>query len=85
MPIIYSDIFADTKKARLDIEESKEAYKLRKINSGFCNTCYEGSWEMLNAYLRGDITKYELQRMQIGRTEGVIEVLDQIKDHYFII
>ena len=85
MPIIYSDIFADTKKARLDIEESKEAYKLRKINSGFCNTCYEGSWAMLNAYLRGDITKYELQRMQIGRTEGVIEVLDQIKDHYFII
>lgn len=80
VPLIHSSISQETKKAREELEEAREEYKERKVISGFCNTCYEGAWEMLNAYLQGAISKEELRRMQIGRTQGVIEVLDRIKE-----
>lgn len=79
IPVIHSTISAETEKARADLEAAKADYQKREVNSGFCHTCYEGAWEMLNAYLQGTISKSELQSMQIGRTPGVFEVLDQIK------
>lgn len=88
VPIISSTIYEETEKARADIERAREEYKDRKVNTGFCNTCYEGGWEIINAYLQGTISKEELKRMQIGRIPSVIEVLDQIqvrvsKDSYY--
>lgn len=80
VPIINSSIHEKTEKVRDDIEKAKEVYKDREVYSGFCHTCFEGAWEMLNAYLQGTISKSELQRMQIGKTPNVIGVLDQIKE-----
>jgi len=83
IPVISSTIHEETEKARASIEKAKEEYKDRKVNSGFCHTCYEGGWEILNAYLQGTINKNELQRMQIGKTPSVLEVLEQIKERVY--
>ena len=87
VPVIHTSIQEETQKAKDTLKTVRQEYKERKVVSGFCNTCYEGAWEMLNAYFYGDIKKEELGKMRIGQSKGVIDVLEQIKetvsDDYF--
>ncbi len=80
IPFIYGSIEDNVETARDKILNEKMEYRKRKFNSGFCRTCYEGACEMLNAYLEGNISTDELQRMQIGKIPDVVDYLNQIKN-----
>jgi len=80
VPVIHASIQEETQNIKHSLEAAKQEYKERKVVSGFCNTCYEGAWEMLSAYLYGDIKKEELEKMRIGQSKGVIHMLEQLKE-----
>ena len=55
VPVIHTSIQEETQKAKDALKAARQEYKERRAVSGFCNSCYEGAWEMLNSYLYGDI------------------------------
>ncbi|GLC81973.1 radical SAM protein [Lacrimispora brassicae] len=79
IPAIVSSINKEPDIVRADIAKEKVLYSGRTVNSGFCHTCFEGGWEILNGYLQGSIGKNELQGMAIGQVTNVFDVLGEIQ------